>query len=784
MMFIGCSSEPDNYVNIPQPKIVQQNTQGVFTFNEDISFTFAPGTEEFQKAAEVSIKSIEKYTGFEFNRGQGVNKTVANRAAITENKRATTAAFVDKDCVFFQRNDSVQSEGFIIDVTENKITVQASDYAGAFYAYQWIYNTLLLQDKTQTQTKTHAQTHAQTQKTLPIMHIEDYPSTAYRGAMLDVARSFFTVDEVKKFIDMIAMHRLNHFHWHLTDDQGWRVEIKAYPELTRIGSQQKKGSPLRDGFYTQEEIKDIINYAEQRAITIIPEIDMPGHSSAALASYPKLGCTGGPYEVASEPGGVHRDVLCLGNDFTWKFAKDVLTEIASLFPAPYIHIGGDEVPRTRWENCKKCQRIIRKFGLRDVDGFSAEDLLQGKFNEQMALFLKTLNKKMIGWDEVLSDNIDSSTVIMSWRGLGRGTRALKKGHEVIFSSNGHFYFNNYQSTDIENEPVSTGGYLPMSKVFEAQWNTDNLTEEERQNILGVEACLWTSFVRSYEVMNYKMLPRLAAFADVAWGNNSRDYAEFLDRLPCMLSLYDKLGYVYSPIFFDVNANYVSNMEEKCLNVSLSTIDGAVIHYTLDGSVPTENSSIYKKPLKIKDDCVIKAMAYSRSGLASNLFSKEVKINKATFSNIELLTETHEKYTGNDGKVLLDGVRSISFHTTGMWVGYLNNPMEAVIDLGDVKTINQVVLSSFTDMSAYIMGISAVKVAVSDDGKNYESVAEVEYDFADDADSEKIIRNLEVDFDNVDARYVKLFVEGFEALPSWHSGAGSRPFFFIDEIEVN
>ena len=740
-------TEPVHFASIPQPKRVEEVSQGTFTFNNKVEFLFSPETKTLMEAASVPVHAIKQYTGFTLNQ--------------------RVAEPVSENAILVGLDSSIKPEGFSIDINSQRIQIKVADYAGTFYACQWLYHTLLLQKEA----------------SLPSMHLEDYPTTAYRGAMLDVARSFFPVEEVKKFIDLLAIHRLNHFHWHLTDDQGWRIEIKAYPNLTKIGGFQKEGSPFRDGFYTQEDIKEIIAYAAKRAITVIPEIDLPGHSSAALASYAALGCTGGPYHVAYQPGGVHRDVLCLGNDFTWKFAKDVLAEVAQLFPAPYIHIGGDEVPRDRWKACKKCQQAIQRFGLKDVDGFSAEDLLQGKFNEQMALYLKTLGKKMIGWDEVLSDNIDSSTVIMSWRGLGKGTKALKKGHEVIFSSNGHFYFNNYQSADTDNEPESTGGFLPMSKVFEAEWNTKNLTAEEKDKILGVEACLWTSFVRSYSVMNYKLLPRLAAFSDVAWGNETRDYGEFLNRLPDMLTLYDKYGYVYSPIFFDINAAYTVDTSNKELNVTLTTVEGAEIHYTVDGSIPSKDSPVYTSPLRIKESCKIKALAYTEGGLVSNKFEKEVNVNKATFSTVSLLTQPAERYAGDHGKVLVDGVRSAAFHTTGLWVGYLSDPMIAVIDLGEKKQINEVTVSSFTDMGAYIMGIESLNVAVSDDGTNFTSVAESKYDEPLQDDEKKAVRNLTVGFDKVETRYVKVSAYGFNALPAWHSGAGSRPFLFVDEIEV-
>ena len=748
-VMISCSQDATKYAPIPQAKQVELSNGKAFVLNEDVDFIFSSASEKLIDAATLSIKKIEKFTG--------VSQNIIMSDSLTSRS------------IVFRLNKDIQPEGFNVEVAENNIFIQANDYAGTFYAYQWLYNTLLLQPKGEF--------------AVPCMKVCDYPATKYRGAMLDVSRNFFTVKEVKKFIDLIAMHRLNYFHWHLTDDQGWRIEIKKYPELTHVGAWQKRDGLLKGGYYTQEEIKDVISYAAQRAITVIPEIDLPGHSSAVLAAYPELGCTGGPYQVATEPGGVHRDVLCMGNDKAWQFAKDVLAEVAQLFPAPYIHIGGDEVPRDRWQACKKCQQAIRKFALNDVKEFSAEDLLQGKFNEQMAIYLKSIGKSMIGWDEVLTENIEQETVIMSWRGLGRGTKALKMGHPVIFSSNGHFYFNNYQTAYTEDEPESTGGFLPMSKVFEAEWDTPNLTSEESSKILGVEACLWTSSVPNFDILNVKLLPRLAAFSDVAWGNKDRDYAEFLDRLPDMLSIYKKTGYDYAPHFFDIKAEFETDSQHKVLNVTLKSVDNAEIYYTLDGSKPSPSSMKYTAPISVKESCMLKALAYTKAGLVSDRFEKEINVNKATFSQVHLLTEPAPRYGGNEGLVLVDGVKSPAFCTTGMWVGCNPEPMVVVLDLGENIPMSKVAVSSFTDMSSYIMGIEKMTIEVSDDGKNYKQVAEDEYKAPASNTEKKISDNLELKFGELSARYVKISAFGFDVLPNWHSGAGQKPFLFVDEIEI-
>lgn len=670
-------------------------------------------------------------------------------------------------CLAYSKD--LPSEGFQVKVEENRVRIEAADASGLFYGGQWLLQSLALQDAGYA---------------WPACAVKDFPQLQYRGAMLDVSRNFFSVEEVKRFIDMLAVHRLNYFHWHLTDDQGWRIEISEYPRLTEIGAWRGEGSQKTGGFYTQDEIREVVRYAAAQRITVVPEIDLPGHSSAVLAAYPELGCTGGPYRVAMESGGVHKDVLCLGNEKAYQFAREVLKEVAALFPSSYVHIGGDEVPRTRWEACPKCQKAIARYGLKDTEGHSAEDLLQGEFNRQMAGYLKTLGKKMVGWDEVLSDNIDRETVVMSWRGLERGIKALKAGHPVIFSSNGHFYFNNYQVEDVTNEPVATGSLVEMQKVYEADWNAAALPAGERERILGAEACLWTSYVDNEEILEYMMLPRLAAFAEVAWtGDRRGDYTDFLNRLPQMLRLYQKMGWNVAPHYFKVEAGYSSSMEKKQLEIELKSLKDAEIYYTLDGTAPLKASLKYVQPVGLSEDARLTAVAYLPCGLVSDTFRTEIKISKASFCPIELRTSPSERYPGEGGRVLVDGARSKAFHTTGMWVGYFGEPMDVVVDLGTSQQCAQVVVSSLTDMGAYIMGIQRLEVQVSADGKDFVKVGEREFPEPPVQMEGKRTDCLKVDFTPVEARYVRVIGQGFPALPSWHSGAGETPFVFVDEVSV-
>lgn len=744
LLVAGCITEDRKpaYVEIPKPVSVNMKDTSSFALTDKTVIVLPPELKGWRESISLFNERVRKCMG-------------DTLSIVWEENRQS------EPVIRFQKNPELPPEGFALHVNAGEVCIESNDKSGAFYVMQVLTQSLALQDEAPF--------------SFSAMEMKDFPEMAYRGAMLDVSRHFFTVEQVKRFIDLLAMHRLNYFHWHLTDDQGWRMEVKKYPRLTEVSQ----------NFYTQKEVKEVIDYAGQRCITVVPEIDLPGHTTAALVAYPQLGCTGGPYTMTTDRGGVHKDVLCMGKEFSYQFAKDVLAEVAALFPSPYIHIGGDEVPRDRWKQCPHCQAAITRYHLKDNESHSAEDLLQGEFNVQMAAYLKTLGRQMIGWDEVLSDNIDPSTIIMSWRGLNQGFKALEKGHPVIFSSTGHFYFNNCQTENVDSEPVSTGGLLPMQKVYEVPlYLPENLTQRQ-QMVLGAEACLWTSHVEDNPTLDYMMLPRLAAFSEVAWSGSRRGgYTDFLRRLSVMLDLYGKMGFDYAPHFFGLEASYLPDEEKGCLNVGLNSVEGTTIYYTLDGSIPDRHSAVYKSPISIEHSCTLKAVAYTPFGLCSDLLQKEVRINKATFKKIALQTKPEARYAGADGQVLVDGVRSKPFHTTGLWVGYLKEPLEAVIDMGEKQKVKQVVLSSLTDMGSYIMGIREVEVYASDNGKDFTLLAKRSFEAPPAKMQGKKMEDLMLDFSDTDTRFIKVTARGFDALPEGHSGAGQPPFLFIDEIEIN
>ncbi len=436
-------------------------------------------------------------------------------------------------------------EGYRITVTEKGVTITGTTPAGVFYGVQTLRKSLPV-----------AQTPADT-VALEAAIINDSPRFGYRGMMLDCSRHFFSVGEVKKVLDMLALHNCNRFHWHLTDDQGWRFEVPGYPKLTTVGSKRNatviaRNSELTDEtpygpyFYSDAEIRDIVKYAADRYITIIPEIDMPGHMMAALASYPELGCTGGPYETG-QYWGVYRDILCAGNQKVYDFVETVLDKVCDLFPtSEYIHIGGDESPRVRWENCPKCQDMIKKQGIVAKDEQSAEALLQGYFDRRVQAYLETKGRKIIGWDELLGCDVDTTATIMSWRGAEPGAEGAKLGHNVIMSPNSNCYFDFDQSKEHYLEPTDCYGTLPIEKVYDWDPIAKGLSPEVAARILGVQANVWTEYISRDNVLEYMILPRLAALAEVQWmQQDKRDFDGFKQRATSLRHIYERYGWTYA-----------------------------------------------------------------------------------------------------------------------------------------------------------------------------------------------------------------------------------------------
>ena len=448
--------------------------------------------------------------------------------------------------IHFGLNPNLGAEEYFLQVKPDGVQVEASAFGGFFYAIQTL--------KQMLPAEVYGAKKAQAAWLLPCVTILDSPRFDYRGIHLDPCRHFWTIEETKRYIDIAATYKLNRLHWHLTEDQGWRMEIKKYPKLTEVGAWRSGTCIGKDfdssdgirygGFYTQDQMREIVAYAAERNITVIPEMDLPGHMVAALAAYPELGCTGGPYEVWTR-WGVSEDVLCVGKEETFNFLEDVLTEMLDIFPSEYIHIGGDECPKVRWETCPLCQARIKSLGLKAHDGISAEQELQCYVTARIQQFLNERGRKIIGWDEILEGDLAAGATVMSWRGTQGGIEAARRGFDVVMTPNSHMYIDYYQSQERDKEPLCIGGLVTVPKLYSYE-PYDGMAPGTEDHILGVQANLWTEYVTSNEFLEYMLLPRMCALSEVQWCNADRkDYARFDASLDHTFQMLDVMGYTYA-----------------------------------------------------------------------------------------------------------------------------------------------------------------------------------------------------------------------------------------------
>ena len=474
------------------------------------------------------------------------------------------------------------TESYTLDVTPSGATIVASDSAGLFYGRLTLDQLIDVGGP------------------IRAIHIEDAPRFRYRGMHLDVARHFMPVEFVKRYIDLMSRYKLNTFHWHLTDDQGWRIEIQKYPRLTEVGGCRKetvfdRGAKVGDGtphcgFYTQNQVRDVIAYAKARYVTIVPEIEMPGHAKAALAAYPELACTPGPFEVRTT-WGVDEDVFCPKEE-TFRFIEDVLDEVSKLFPGPYVHVGGDEVPKTRWRQSAVAQEVMRREDLKDPAA------LQSWFIRRVERMLIARNKRLIGWDEILEGGLAPEATVMSWRGSAGGIAAAREGHDVIMSPGSHLYFDGYQG-DPKFEPLAFGGPLPLSRVYEFEPVPDSLTPDQAKHILGAQANVWTEYMKTPSHVEYMAWPRALALSEVLWSPRaSRSWTSFNARLPNALRSLDALRVNYRlPDVEGLNGDRLTLAD--AVTVSLSTsVPGGVIRYTTGAAGPTETSAVFPGPMVV------------------------------------------------------------------------------------------------------------------------------------------------------------------------------------------
>lgn len=760
--FYACSEKRtlnSDYEIIPKPLDVNSKGDASFLLKDGVTVIYPENNQKMQDNAEFLVDYVEKQTGVKLTSHAGMPVDGAI-------------------CLTLDLSDD-NAEAYKLIVNDKRVCISGASEAGVFYGIQTLRKSLpVAQD---------------INVNLSAVEIYDKPRFAYRGAMLDVARHFYTVDEVKTFIDMLALHNINRFHWHLTDDQGWRIEIKKYPKLMSVASERKETvvgrwySGIYDGktyggYYTQDELRDVIDYAAKRHITIIPEVDLPGHMQAALTAYPELGCTGGPYEVRTI-WGVSQDVLCVGNDFTLQFVKDVLSEVADIFPSEYIHIGGDECPKVRWEKCPKCQERIKSLGLKSDAKHTKEQRLQSYMIQEAAKYLKEKGKRIIGWTEILEGGLVPDATLMSWIGESGGIEAAHQHHDVIMTPNTYLYFDYYQSKKVEDEPLAIGGYLPIEKTYNYEPMPKELTKEEQQYIKGVQANLWTEYIPVFSQVQYMVLPRLGAAAEVQWTDPSKkDYKDFLRRVPHLVAVYDCYGWNYATHVYDVNVDMKADTVNHVLNVQLSTMADDPIYYTLDGQDPTEKSLKYTKPFTIDQSVVLKTMAV-HPDRTSKISVDTIRFNKATLKPVVLLQPNESRFSPDGPVVLVDGRNGNHSFDTGAWLTVAGNDLEAVINMQSETILSSASVHVYVRKDAWLFDARGFSVSVSSDNKNYKEVASQEYKQMQESDSDGIIEH-ELSFDPCKATYVKIKVISEKSMPDWHWDAGKAPFLLVDEIILN
>lgn len=696
-----------SYDVIPQPKEVTLTEEKPFVLQETTMVIYDDG---LRREAEFLSEYVNDILGFK--------PEVIHFA--DERRRSGSKEPSDAIVLYLAPEDFEQAEAYEITVNPDQVVIKGADAAGVFYGIQTLRKSLPILNDTSHLSPLNSQ--------LPCGTIKDWPDFGYRGMHLDPCRHFMPLDSVKIYIDMLALHNMNQFHFHLSEDQGWRIEIKKYPKLTEIGAYRDgtvigRNGRLYDsirhgGFFTQEELRDLVQYAADRHVNIIPEIDLPGHMQAALASYPQLGCTGGPYEVWKR-WGVSDDVLCAGNEETMLFVEDVLNEVMDIFPSPYIHIGGDECPKVRWEKCPKCQAKIKELGIKGDSRFSKEDYLQSYVMNRMAKVVEARGRRVIGWDEILEGNVSETAIIMSWRGTEGGIEAAQKGHDVIMTPASHLYFDYYQSEDPATEPSCVGGYLPVSRVYEFRPLPSVLTEEQQKHIIGVQANIWTEYITSFHHVQYMAMPRMDALTEIQWNNpdpEKRDFDAFVERCRHMAQLYD------------------------------------LYHYN-----------------------------YAKQIFSPQIYTDTVAPNLATRKPIFLREQPNEKYASKGAVILNDGEMGRIAYTSGRWLGFWGQPMDAVIDIEEPAPMSHVRFRALVNKGAWIYNPSHASVLVSDDGENYREVAQLDIPITTWMDKDGNF-TYELEFEPVTARYVEVIVKD-HMLPEDHDGYGYPAWIFIDEIEV-
>lgn len=685
---------------------------------------------------------------------------------------------------------SSSNEKYILSVLPNNISIVGNGNAGTFYGIQSLIQLLPIPSTLN---------HTTSSLNLPCLNIEDEPRFSYRGMHLDVSRHLFPISFIKKYIDYIALHKMNTFHWHLTDDQGWRIEIKKYPKLTEVGSYRNgtiigrypgKGNTneVYGGFYTQAEVKEIVAYAAERYITVIPEIEMPGHASAAIAAYPELSCfpdvaTKYPPKTAwngdstkknvQQTWGVFEDVFC-PTENNFQFLENVLDEVMALFPSNYIHIGGDECPKESWKKSAFCQQLIQEKKLKD------EHELQSYFIQRIEKYVNSKGKKIIGWDEILEGGLADNATVMSWRGEKGGIEAAKAKHNVIMTPAGWCYFDHSQTKN--EDSVTIGNYLPVEKVYSYEPIPKELTSDEAKYILGAQANVWTEYITNISKVEYMIFPRMSALSEVVWSTKEqRNWQNFEQRLATQFKRYELWKSNYSNAYYDLQSEVeFSSGYDGTVQLSFKTnMPNAIISYVQSTD---EKEKQYTQRIQIDRSQTIVAVC-KKEGLitVTSALKHNFSFNKATGRRITTSPAPSPTYAGNGGTFsLVNGLKSERGINSREWCGWVSNEVELIIDLRQPTEINRIILNVLDQKNSWIYPPIVKEVAVGSDRNLF---TPIHLSLKDVTDAE-YTRNIPLYFDKLTTRFVRLKLASFPKIPEGRPGAGRTAWFFLDEIEIH
>jgi hexosaminidase len=670
------------------------------------------------------------------------------------------AVFVNENAVFYFTPEVKNEVDFYSIDIKDVVRIDYSSTSSLRYAFTTLSQILTLEGN---------------QKVLPGCLITDSPKFAYRGMHLDVSRHFFTVEEVKKYLDGMARYKFNNFHWHLTDDQGWRVEIKKYPLLTEIGGKRSEtlighasGSPEKydgkkhEGFYTQEDIREVVNYASQLGINVIPEIELPGHASAALRAYPQFSCEG---EKVSEVNnwGVFETIFCSKPE-TIEFLKDVLEELVPLFPSPYYHIGGDEVPISSWKSCEKCQNLLKE------KDFKNELEIEGYMIREVQRFLTTKGKRIIGWDEILEGGIEGDAIVMSWRGTKGGEEAAKMKHQVIMTPNSSCYFDHYQS-DRSNETLSIGGYTPLDEVYEFNPIPDGMAEDLHAYVIGGQANLWTEYIKDYKGVEEKIYPRMLALSEALWSINKPGYNDFLVRLRDFhLPLLDKKGVNYSKALNQ--SSLVISSREGGVDLNIAASDLGYRIKAKDKGVVLSALSTLSLPIYSEQEertREIEVETLNAEEKRVDFFKKTILVHPLLGKTWEISPQPNANYMGGGTLTLTDGNKGQRPWNGKEWLGFRESEVQLSITNKEVLLIKEVKMGFLNAPSSWIYLPEKVEISYSKNGRKWRTK------------TFEVSKENEVFELGEKAKFISLTVIAKDKIPLGMQGAGSIPWLFIDEV---